>query len=48
MFSSRFVLFPTIYKKKIGVKKKFRCGFFRKTILSHFTFCDIFNIKKKY
>ena len=37
--------------KKIGVKKKIRggrCGFFffRKTILSHFTFYAIFSIKK--
>ena len=35
-------------KKKIGVKKKFRGGrvfFCRKTILSHFTFYAIFNIK---
>ena len=45
------MLFPTL-KKKFGVKKKFRggggCGFFffRKTILSHFTFYAIFNIKK--
>ena len=39
-------------KKKIGVKKKKIRGwgeffFFRKTILSHFTFYAIFNIKKK-
>ena len=48
MFSSRFMLFPTL-KKKNGVQKKIRGGvdfFFRKTILSHFTFYAIFNIKK--
>ena len=39
-FSSRFMLFPTL-KKKIG-----GIFFFRKTILSHFTFYAIFNIKK--
>ena len=50
-FSSRFMLFPTL-KQKFGVKKKSGgggCGFFvfvRKTILSHFTFYAIFNIKK--
>ena len=50
-FSSRFMLFPTL-KKKIWCKKKIRGGgggvefFFRKTILSHFTFYAIFNIKK--
>ena len=52
-FSSRFMLFPTL--KKSGVNKKNSgggggCGFFffcRKTILSHFTFYAIFNIKKK-
>ena len=44
MFSSHFMLFPTL--------KKFRGGgggvdfFFRKTILSHFTFYAIFNITK--
>ena len=50
MFSSRFMLFPTL-KKKL-VEKKIRGGgggvlifFFRKTILSHFTFYAIFNIK---
>ena len=52
MFSSRFMLFPTLKKKKIGVKKIRGGGggvfifFFRKTILSHFTFYAIFNIKK--
>ena len=51
MFSSRFVLFPTL-KKKFGVKKKFRGGggveffFCTKTIISHFTFYAIFNIKQ--
>ena len=55
MFSSCFMLFPT-FKKKCGVKKNSGGGggggvvkyiyFFRKTILSHFTFCAIFNIKK--
>ena len=50
MYSSLFMLFPTL-KKKIGVKKKIRGGgggvdfFFRKTILSQFTFYAIFNIK---
>ena len=44
------MLFPTL-KKKNGVKKKIRggggCGFFLdKTILSDFTFYDIFHIKK--
>ena len=53
MFSSRFMLFPTLKKnKKFGVKKNSGGGggvdfFFRKTILSHFTFYAIFNIKKK-
>ena len=54
MFSSRFMLFPTL-KKKNWCKKKSGAGggggveffFFRKTILSHFTFYAIFNIKKK-
>ena len=50
MVSSRFMLFPTLKKKKIGVKKKFGGGggvefFITKTILSHFTFYAIFNIK---
>ena len=52
MFSSRFMLFPT-YKKKNWCKKKNSGGgggvlnfFFRKTILSYFTFYAIFNIKK--
>ena len=45
MFSSRFMLFPTLKKKNWCKKKYF---FFRKTILSHFTFYAIFNIKKKY
>ena len=48
MFSSHFMLFPKL-KKKIGVQNKFRGGggvFFRKSILSHFTFYAIFNIKK--
>ena len=50
MFSSRFMLFPTL-KKKNWCKKKIRGGgvlifFFRKTILSLFTFYAIFNIKK--
>ena len=50
MFSSRFMLFPTL--KKIWCKKKIRGGggvlifFCRKTILSLFTFYAIFNIKK--
>ena len=39
MFSSRFMLFPTL-------KKKIEFFFFRKIILSHFTFYAIFNIKK--
>ena len=41
------MLFPTLKKKK---KKKLLNFFFRKTILSHFTFYAIFNIKqnKKY
>ena len=55
MFSSRFMLFPTFKKKeKNWCKKKipgegveFFLFFFRKTILSHFTFYAIFNIKKK-
>ena len=52
MFSSRFMLFPTLKEKKNWCKKKFGGGgvlnfFFRKTILSHFTFYAIFNIKKK-
>ena len=50
MISSRFMLFPTL-KKKFGVQKKNSEGggvdfFFRKTILSHFTFYAIFHIKK--
>ena len=52
MFSLRFMLFPT-FKKKIGVEKKFGGGgdvkifyFFRRIILSHFTFYAIVNIKK--
>ena len=44
------MLFPTLKKNEIGVKKNIRGGvlnfFFRKTILSHFTFYVIFNIKK--
>ena len=52
MFSSRFMLFPTL-KKKVVYKKNSGGGggcwiFFRKTILSHFTFYVIFNIPKKY
>ena len=49
MVSSRFMLFPTLKKinKKNWCKKKFGGGgggcFFRKTILSHFTFYAIFN-----
>ena len=42
-----FMLFPTL--KKNLCKKKIRGGgggVFRKTILSHFTFYAIFNIKK--
>ena len=45
MFSSRFMLFPTL-QKKFGVQKKIRGGwggvliFFK--ILSHFTFYAIF------
>ena len=56
MFSSRFMLFPAL--KKNWCKKKIPGGgggggwvlnfFFRETILSHFTFYAIFNIKKKY
>ena len=52
MVSSRFMLFPTLKKKKNGVKKIRGGGegvfnfFFRKTSLSHFTFYAIFNIKK--
>ena len=50
MVSSRFMVFPTLKKKKKNwCKKKIRGGggvFFRKTILSHFTFYAIFNIKK--
>ena len=52
MFSLRFMLFST-FKNKFGVKKNSGRGggvkfffFFRKTILSHFTFYAIFNIKK--
>ena len=55
-FSSRFMLFPTLKKeKKNWCKKKIRGGgggvlnfffFYIKTILSHFTFYAIFNIKK--
>ena len=48
MFSSRFMLFPTL-KKLFGIKKKNSgggCGFKKKTILSHFTFYAIFNINK--
>ena len=50
MFSSRFMLFPTL-KKNNWCKKTNSWGggvvfFFRKTILSHFTFYAIFNIKK--
>ena len=48
MFSLRFMLFPTL-KKIFGVKKIWGGGgvdfFFRKTILSHFKFYAIFNIK---
>ena len=51
------MLFPTFKKKKIGVEKKFGAGgggggvlkyfiFFRRIILSHFTFYAIVNIKK--
>ena len=52
MFSSRFVLFPTL-KKNWCKKKKIRGGgveffFCRKTIISHFMFYAIFNIKKIY
>ena len=42
MFSSRFMLFPTLKKKNIGVKKNLGGG----VILSHFTFYAIVNIKK--
>ena len=47
MFSSRFMLFPTL-KKKLKKLWGGGCGFFffRKTILSHFMFYAIFNIKK--
>ena len=44
MFSSRFMLFPTFFKK-IGVKKKIGGGG-GVEILSHFTFYAIFNTKK--
>ena len=50
MFSSRFMLFPTL-NKNWCTKKKSGGGvdfFFRKTILSDFTFYAIFNIKKIY
>ena len=51
MFSSRFMLFPTLKKINKNWCKKIRGGglkfFFRKTILSHFTFYAIFNIKNK-
>ena len=43
MFSSRFMLFPTL-RKKNGVNKNLGGG--GETILSHFTFYAIFNIKK--
>ena len=54
MFSSRFMLFPTLKKKNWCKKNKNSGGggggggffFCRKTILSHFTFYAIFNIKK--
>ena len=55
MFSSCFMLFPTL-KNKFGVKNNSGGGggggwnflfIFRKTIISHFTFYAIFNIKKK-
>ena len=52
MFSSRFMLFPTLKKIKIiGVQNNPGGGgggvfFYRKTILSHFTFYAIFNIKQ--
>ena len=55
MSSSRFMLFPSLKKKNWCKKKKIREGggggvdfFFRKTILSDFTFYAIFNIKKMY
>ena len=51
MFSSRFMLFPTLKKKNWCKKNLGGVGvdfFFRKTILSHFTFYAIFNIKKNY
>ena len=52
MFSSRFMLFPTLKKIKNWCKKKIKSGgggcgfFFRKTILSYFTLYAIFNINK--
>ena len=52
MFSSHFMLFPKLKKKNWYNKKKSGGGggvlnfFFRKSILSHFTFYAIFNIKK--
>ena len=49
MFSSRFMLFPTLKKIKIGVKNSGGGGvdlFFRKTILSHFTFMLFSTLKK--
>ena len=49
MFSSRFMLFPTLKKIIIWCKKKIPGGgwifFFRKTILSHFTFYAILTLK---
>ena len=52
MFSKGFMLFPTFKKKNWCTKKNSGGGggvlkiFFRRIILSHFTFYAIVNIKK--
>ena len=50
IFSLSFMLFPTLKKIKLVYNFFFEGAglnfFFRKTILSHFTFYAIFNIKK--
>ena len=52
MFSSRFMLFPTLKTKIWCKQKKFGGGgcwiFFLEKQFSHFTFYAIFNITKKY